>query len=222
MFPSIHVFFKILQRCSTEGSNKEEKKDPGDRLFNINADDVTAYLKGLFPGVRVTPKVFRTCVASDLFEQALAQYSAEAWPKGSDSQQFDAAMRENMLIYAHRLANLDVALQLNHRATQQLHKKKIEEILNMEKQLEVIKNDAELEGNKNAVDRLGKQLTFLVRYRKMKENFKDAHWMQSLEYYIDPRITIAWCSKYKIPVEKVFTEPRIREIFRWAIEDFKF
>ena len=33
--------------------------------------------------------------------------------------------------------------------------------------------------------------------------------------YIDPRLTFAWCAKYEVPIEKMFTKT-LREKFKWA------
>ena len=35
--------------------------------------------------------------------------------------------------------------------------------------------------------------------------------------YLDPRITVAWCKKFEVPLEKVYTKTH-RDKFRWAIE----
>ena len=35
--------------------------------------------------------------------------------------------------------------------------------------------------------------------------------------YLDPRITVAWCKKFEVPIEKVYTKTH-RDKFRWAIE----
>ncbi|BFZ55974.1 DNA topoisomerase 1 [Savitreella phatthalungensis] len=35
--------------------------------------------------------------------------------------------------------------------------------------------------------------------------------------YIDPRLTFAWCAKYSVPIEKMFTKT-LREKFTWAAE----
>ena len=43
--------------------------------------------------------------------------------------------------------------------------------------------------------------------------------------YLDPRISVAWCRKWDIPVEKIYNKTQ-REKFAWAInmadEDFVF
>ena len=43
--------------------------------------------------------------------------------------------------------------------------------------------------------------------------------------YLDPRISVAWCKKWAVPVEKIYNKSQ-REKFAWAIdmadEDFVF
>ncbi len=43
--------------------------------------------------------------------------------------------------------------------------------------------------------------------------------------YLDPRISVAWCKKYHVPLEKVYNKSQ-RDKFAWAIdmagEDFEF
>lgn len=35
--------------------------------------------------------------------------------------------------------------------------------------------------------------------------------------YIDPRLSVVFCKKYGVPIEKIFTKS-LREKFKWAIE----
>ena len=43
--------------------------------------------------------------------------------------------------------------------------------------------------------------------------------------YLDPRISVAWCRKWEVPIEKIYNKTQ-REKFAWAIdmadEDFVF
>ena len=43
--------------------------------------------------------------------------------------------------------------------------------------------------------------------------------------YLDPRISVAWCKKWDVPIEKIYNKTQ-REKFAWAIdmadEDFVF
>jgi hypothetical protein len=44
------------------------------------------------------------------------------------------------------------------------------------------------------------------------------------DYYVDPRITVAWCKRFRVPIEDVFSKKRIRK-FKWAMStprDYKF
>ena len=34
--------------------------------------------------------------------------------------------------------------------------------------------------------------------------------------YLDPRISVAWCKRHEVPIEKVYNKAQ-REKFRWAI-----
>lgn len=43
--------------------------------------------------------------------------------------------------------------------------------------------------------------------------------------YLDPRISVAWCKKWEVPIEKIYNKSQ-RQKFAWAIdmadEDFVF
>ena len=43
--------------------------------------------------------------------------------------------------------------------------------------------------------------------------------------YLDPRISVAWCKKWDVPIEKIYNKTQ-RDKFAWAIEmadeDFQF
>lgn len=57
-----------------------------------------------------------------------------------------------------------------------------------------------------------------------KDEVKDVSLGTSKINYIDPRITVAWCKEYEVPVEKVFAKTLLTK-FTWAMEttpDWKF
>ncbi|TIA83927.1 hypothetical protein E3P77_03510 [Wallemia ichthyophaga] len=57
-----------------------------------------------------------------------------------------------------------------------------------------------------------------------KDEVKDVSLGTSKINYIDPRITVAWCKAYEVPVEKVFAKTLLTK-FTWAMEtspDWKF
>ena len=42
--------------------------------------------------------------------------------------------------------------------------------------------------------------------------------------YLDPRITVAWCKRHEVPIEKIFNKSLITK-FHWAMDiepDFSF
>jgi DNA topoisomerase-1 len=65
------------------------------------------------------------------------------------------------------------------------------------------------------------QLVEKVRAQKVlmidKEEGKTTALGTSKINYIDPRISVAWCLKYEVPIDKIFNGT-LREKFRWAIE----
>jgi DNA topoisomerase-1 len=57
-----------------------------------------------------------------------------------------------------------------------------------------------------------------------KENNKDIALGTSKTNYNDPRISVAWCKKWEVPIEKVFSKT-LRSKFVWAMyeePDFDF
>ena len=58
-----------------------------------------------------------------------------------------------------------------------------------------------------------------------KEENKEIALGTSKLNYLDPRISVAWCKKWDIPVEKIYNKSQ-RQKFAWAIhmteEDFEF
>ena len=61
-------------------------------------------------------------------------------------------------------------------------------------------------------------------YRSQEENKEIALGTSKLNY-LDPRISVAWCKKWEVPVEKIYNKS-LRDKFAWAIdmagEDFVF
>ena len=50
-----------------------------------------------------------------------------------------------------------------------------------------------------------------------KEENKDIALGTSKLNYLDPRISVAWCKKNQVPIEKVYSKTQ-RDKFRWAID----
>ncbi|KAE9550306.1 hypothetical protein FO519_006496 [Halicephalobus sp. NKZ332] len=65
--------------------------------------------------------------------------------------------------------------------------------------------------------RLKDQLKRLKTTQTDKDENKQIALSTSKLNYLDPRISVAWCRKYNVPIEKVYNKTQ-REKFRWAID----
>ena len=74
------------------------------------------------------------------------------------------------------------------------------------------------EKKKQAVKRLLEQLEKLEIQRTDKDENKTIALGTSKLNYLDPRISVAWCKKYDVPIEKVYNKTQ-REKFMWAIDE---
>lgn len=73
------------------------------------------------------------------------------------------------------------------------------------------------EKKKKAVERLEEQLTKLEVQATDKDENKEIALGTSKLNYLDPRISVAWCKKWNVPIEKVYNKTQ-RDKFRWAID----
>ncbi|KAF5917541.1 hypothetical protein HPG69_017433 [Diceros bicornis minor] len=82
-----------------------------------------------------------------------------------------------------------------------------------------------VESKKKAVQRLEEQLMKLEVQATDREENKQIALGTSKLNYLDPRITVAWCKKWGVPIEKIYNKTQ-REKFAWAIdmadEDYEF
>ena len=74
------------------------------------------------------------------------------------------------------------------------------------------------EKKKQAVKRLLEQLEKLEIQRTDKDENKTIALGTSKLNYLDPRISVAWCKKYDVKIEKVYNKTQ-REKFMWAIDE---
>ncbi|MFH4976286.1 hypothetical protein AB6A40_002995 [Gnathostoma spinigerum] len=192
-----------------------ENKDPGDDLFDrLDTSVLNAHLRSLMPDL--TAKVFRTYNASITLQQQLDKLTRD-----------DATLQENLLSYNR--ANRQVAILCNHqRAIPKSHEKSMEnleakirnkksELKAAKEELEKAKGDAAKTKAKKKVERLKEQLKKLKIQRTDKDENKQIALGTSKLNYLDPRITVAWCKKHNVPLEKIFNRTQ-REKFRWAID----
>ncbi|XP_027640117.1 DNA topoisomerase I, mitochondrial isoform X2 [Falco peregrinus] len=210
-----------------------KNKDPEDDLFDrLNTSILNRHLQSLMDGL--SAKVFRTYNASiTLQEQLKALTNSEDNVAGK--------------LLSYNRANRAVAILCNHqRSTPKTFEKSMQKLQTKidakkqqveEAQQELKKAEDEFKDTKDAkaevnvekkkklLKRLEEQLAKLNVQATDKEENKQIALGTSKLNYLDPRISVAWCKKFGVPIEKIYNKTQ-REKFAWAIdmadEDFEF
>lgn len=201
----------------------ENKKGSDDLFDRLNTSILNQHLHELMVGL--TAKVFRTFNASWTLQQQLDKLTDP-----------NVSVAEKILQYNR--ANRAVAILCNHqRAVPKTHEKSMgnlkEKIQNKRAQVKEAKDQykqakrdvkdgsvhskAQLEKRKKALERLKDQLTKLEVQETDKEENKTIALGTSKLNYLDPRISVAWCKKFDVPIEKIYNKTQ-RDKFRWAID----
>ncbi|XP_037938310.1 DNA topoisomerase 1 [Teleopsis dalmanni] len=209
-----------------------ENKKKGDDLFDrLNTQVLNEHLKELMDGL--TAKVFRTYNASITLQNQLDLLTDP-----------DATVPEKLLAYNR--ANRAVAILCNHqRSVPKSHEKSMENLKDKIRVKREALDDCEAEYNdlkkaakrgsvkeKVMADKKGKQLERLKEQLKkleLQETDRDENKTIALGTsklnYLDPRISVAWCKKHGVPIEKIFNKTQ-RNKFMWAIhmadENYRF
>ncbi|KAK2968122.1 hypothetical protein RJ640_028027 [Escallonia rubra] len=204
-------------------------KRGNDDLFDkLDTSKLNAHLKELMPGL--TAKVFRTYNASITLDEMLSKETKEG----------DFA--EKIVVYQH--ANKEVAIICNHQRTvskshsAQMSKlnEKIDELKVVVEELEsdlsrVKKGKPPLKSadgkpkrnlNPEALERkiaqTNAKIEKMERDKETKEDLKTVALGTSKINYLDPRITIAWCKRHEVPIEKIFNKSLLAK-FSWAMDE---
>lgn len=211
-----------------------QNKQAGDDLFDrLTTQSLNKFLGEQMPGL--TAKVFRTYNASSTLQTQLDDLTD---PEGSVTAKF----------LQYNRANRAVAILCNHqRAAPKTFDKQMENLVNKlkdkKKQIKDCKKEiknhkreyheqGKSEKVKDMIDKKKKTLQRLEeQYFKLevtmtdKEENKEIALGTSKLNYLDPRISIAWCKKNDVPIEKVYNKTQ-RQKFQWAIDmteaDFTF
>ncbi|XP_061463065.1 DNA topoisomerase I, mitochondrial isoform X5 [Rhineura floridana] len=210
-----------------------ENKEPGDDLFDrLSTTTLNKHLQDLMDGL--TAKVFRTYNASITLQEQLEALTNE-----------DDNMAAKLLSYNR--ANRAVAILCNHqRATPKTFEKsmqnlqakidaKKEQLIAAKQELKNAKADhkakknvkskAAVEKKRKLIEKIEEQLEKLSLQATDKEENKQIALGTSKLNYLDPRISVAWCKRFGVPIEKIYNKTQ-RDKFAWAIamadEDFEF
>uniref|UniRef100_A0A3B4AV28 DNA topoisomerase I n=1 Tax=Periophthalmus magnuspinnatus TaxID=409849 RepID=A0A3B4AV28_9GOBI len=204
-----------------------ENKEPGDDLFDhLTTQKLNKHLSSLMAGL--TAKVFRTYNASITLQQQLKELT-------------------NKMILSYNRANRAVAILCNHqRAPPKTFEQSManlqakidtrkEQLALAKSELKQAKKEAKSKDNsdpkalverkKAAVKRCEDQLLKMELQATDREENKQIALGTSKLNYLDPRISVAWCKKFGVPLEKIYNKSQ-RDKFAWAIdmteEDFEF
>jgi len=218
---AVPVEKKVFKNLKLFIENKKREDDLFDRL---NTSLLNQYLQQLMEGL--TAKVFRTYNASYTLQQQLDELTDP-----------DDNVAAKMLSYNR--ANREVAVLCNHqRAVPKTFDKSMENLASKieakqdsikeaEKKFKAAKKayknggsaaeKTTLDKAKKTIERLMEQLEKLEIQRTDKDENKTIALGTSKLNYLDPRISVAWCKKQEVPIEKVYNKTQ-REKFRWAID----
>ncbi|XP_002529020.2 DNA topoisomerase 1 alpha [Ricinus communis] len=209
------------------GTFQKGKKQTDDLFDKLDTTKLNAHLKELMPGL--TAKVFRTYNASITLDEKLYEETE------------DGDVAEKVVIYQR--ANKEVAIICNHQRTiSKSHgaqmSKLIEKIEELKATLKELKTDLDRakKGKPPLKDADGKQKRNLSpeniekkiastnqRIEKMELNMKTKEDLKTVALgtskinYLDPRITVAWCKRHEVPIEKIFNKSLLAK-FTWAMD----
>jgi len=202
-----------------------EGKKEGDDLFDrLNTSILNQYLNSLMDGL--TAKVFRTYNASFTLQQQLDELTNEEDPMAAKLLSYNRANRAVAVLCNHQRAvpkGFDKSME-NVSAKIDAKQDAIKEA---QKQLKSSKkayksggsgaDKAMVDKRKKALERLLEQLEKLEIQKTDRDENKTIALGTSKLNYLDPRISVAWCKKHEVPIDKVYNKTQ-REKFRWAID----
>lgn len=174
----------------------------------------------------LTAKVFRTYNASRTLQEQLELLTDPDAPISAKILQYNRANRAVAVLCNHQRA----APKSFDKSMANLQKKisdKREQVDEAERECKQLKKAAKSGGSqkekmnyekkKKAVERLKEQLEKLELSATDKEENKTIALGTSKLNYLDPRISVAWCKKFDVPIEKVYNKTQ-RQKFQWAID----
>lgn len=191
-------------------------KKPTDAIFDgINSRKVNAFLQQIMPGL--TAKVFRTCIATKVVQEALSNTKLNSSP--SEAQK----------VYVARMANLKAAITCNHKkgvdpknpAARKAIEKFEESVAKKKEAIAALRADISARKWKTELQekRLKERLERMEVQLKLQQDTRDYSLGTSLRNYIDPRVMKAWLNFVDLDWTKVYTATLQRK-FRW-VEGYK-
>jgi DNA topoisomerase-1 len=208
-------------------------KKPTDDVFNkLTTSSLNQHLGTIMP--HLTAKVFRTYNASITLQQELEKPS-----DGGPGITVDDTVNDKVLYYNR--ANRQVAILCNHQRSvpkqfdnqMEKMKEKLDDLEAEEAALQAalkgkapkkqskgktpFKIPQDKKAIKTALQRLEGKIANERTKIRLKDDTKTVALGTSKINYMDPRITIAWCKRFEVPIEKVFGGSLLQK-FPWAME----
>ncbi|KAM4018211.1 DNA topoisomerase I, mitochondrial-like isoform 2-T2 [Anomaloglossus baeobatrachus] len=201
-----------------------ENKQDGDDLFDrLNTPMLNKHLQSLMEGL--TAKVFRTYNASVTLQQQLQELTDPEDTVPGRILSYNRANRAVAVLCNHQRAPPKTFDQSMANLRSKIEAKK-EQILLAKKELKEAKKEAKendteklrkvVESKKKAVMRGEEQLMKLEVQATDREENKQIALSTSKLNYLDPRISVAWCKKWDVNLEKIYNKT-YRDKFAWAV-----
>lgn len=203
---------------------KKGKQDGDDLFDRLSTTSLNKYLSDLMDGL--TAKVFRTYNASMTLQDQLGKLTEPEDNVNAKVLSYNRANRAVAILCNHQrsvpktfdksMSNLQNKIADKKKAIKDI-KKEVKELKIQVKESKDDKTRKQLEKKKGQAQRLEDQLFKLEVTATDKEENKEIALGTSKLNYLDPRISVAWCKKHEVPVEKVYNKTQ-REKFAWALD----
>lgn len=216
---------------------KKGKQSEDDLFDQVNPSRLNDYLSGLMEGL--TAKVFRTFNASFTLDKQLHEHPPEEGiPVEEKFKAYTEANKRVAILCNHQKTvnkDFDTKLQRNQDKIKEMddYLEELKEHLALlkkgkkgfksqdtipEDSLAKIKKRFPLttEATKDLISKMDSRI--LVEKAKLDEKIetKNVSLGTSKINYNDPRISVAWCKRHSVPIEKVFSK-ELRAKFTWAM-----
>ncbi len=164
---------------------------------NVDATTLNDYLKTLVP--ELTAKVFRTYKASNLLQNALEKNIPDEY----------MPTHEKKLIYDR--VNIEVAKALNHKKMGGSDLR-VEKLKGKISELKEKKKKSTTPKQKQTA-----QKSIDLNLAKLEEAEENISTSTSKVNYMDPRITVGWCKKSGMLLERLYNKTQLRK-FIWSMD----
>ncbi|TRY85237.1 hypothetical protein DNTS_009275 [Danionella cerebrum] len=220
-YNKVPVIKKVFKNLKLFMKNKTEDDDLFDRLSTTM---LNKHLSSLMPGL--TAKVFRTYNASITLQEQLKELSNIKDNAAEKLLSYNRANRAVAILCNHQrappktfeqsMANLQVKID-SRKEQLDLAKKELKQAKKEAKGSSDDKLLVVVEKKKKAVQRCEEQLLKMEVQATDREENKQIALSTSKLNYLDPRISVAWCKKMEVPLDKIYNKTQ-RDKFAWAVD----